>query len=251
MNYTSTVKKTDDRVLAPNPTDYRKSVLYNAYDVTELLRAGNNVIGTVLGNGRFFTMRQNYKPQKINTFGFPKMRLQLEIEYANGTKRTIISDETWRLNVNGPIRTNNEYDGEEYDATKELRGWNLPGYADASWLRPQIVAAPSGILTAQMSPPMKVMDTIHPILVKSLGSGKYIMDMGQNFTGWLSMKVKGKKGEKVMLRFAESLQPDGSLYVANLRDAKVTDIYTLKGEGTEVWQPSFVYHGFRYVEISN
>ena len=85
-------KKTDERVLAPNPTDYRKSVLYNTYDVTELLRAGNNVIGTVLGNGRFFTMRQNYKPQKINTFGFPKMRLQLEIEYFNGTKRTIISD---------------------------------------------------------------------------------------------------------------------------------------------------------------
>lgn len=115
--------KVGDQVLAPNPTDYRKSVLYNTYDVTQLVKSGKNAIATVLGNGRFFTMRQNYKTHKHNNFGFPKMLLQLEIEYVNDTKQTVVSDETWKLNVDGPIRTNNEYDGEEYDAAKEFPGW--------------------------------------------------------------------------------------------------------------------------------
>ncbi|HEX2628427.1 MAG TPA: family 78 glycoside hydrolase catalytic domain [Chitinophagaceae bacterium] len=243
-------QKIGDQVLAPIPTDYRKSVFYNTHDVTNQLKSGNNVIATVLGNGRFFTMRQDYKPQKINTFGFPKMLLQLEIEYTNGTKKLIASDETWKLNVDGPIRTNNEYDGEEYDATKELKGWNNVGYNDVKWIKPQIVAKPEGRILAQSAPPMKVMKTIQPVSIKNIGDGKYILDMGQNFSGWLQLKVKGKRGEKVKLRFAESLQPNGELYVANLRDARVTDIYTLKGEAVEIWHPSFIYHGFRYAEIT-
>jgi alpha-L-rhamnosidase len=243
--------KIGDQVLAPAPTDYRKSVLYNTHDVTMQIKDGENVIATVLGNGRFFTMRQNYKPQKINTFGFPKMLLQLEIEYANGTKKTIISDDTWKLNVDGPIRTANEYDGEEYDATKELTGWNNTGYDDNKWLKPELVAAPAGKIVPQMNEQMKVMQTIKPIAINKISDQKYILDMGQNFSGWIKMNVQGKRGDAVKLRFAESLQKNGELYVANLRDAKVTDVYTLKGEGTETWQPSFVYHGFRYVEINN
>jgi alpha-L-rhamnosidase len=243
-------KRISDYVLTPSPTDYRKSVLYNSFDVTNNIKAGNNVIATVLGNGRFFTMRQNYKTQKWNTFGFPQLLLQLEIEYANGTKKTIISDETWKLNVDGPIRSNNEYDGEEYDATKELTGWMNAGFNDTKWLKPQLVKAPEGKLVAQMTPPMKVMETFDVKEIKKVGEGKYVLDIGQNFSGWIKMKVKGKRGDKVSLRFAESLQPNGELYIANLRDAKVTDIYTLKGGETEIWQPSFVYHGFRYVEVT-
>jgi len=243
--------KIGNQVLAPAPTDYRKSVLYNTHDVTKQLKEGNNVIATVLGNGRFFTMRQDYKPKKINTFGFPKMLLQLEIEYANGTKKTIISDETWKLNVDGPIRTANEYDGEEYDATKEQKGWNNIGFNDANWLKPELVSTPEGQIIAQMSEPMKVMQTIKPISINKISNGKYILDMGQNFSGWIKIKVQGKRGDMVKLRFAESLQKNGELYVANLRDAKVTDAYTLKGGGPETWHPSFVYHGFRYVEINN
>ena len=244
-------EKISDHLLAPAPTDYRKSVFYNTHDVTDKINKGDNTIATVLGNGRFFTMRQNYKPQKINTFGFPKMLLQLEIEYADGTKRIIVSDDTWKLNVNGPVRTNNEYDGEEYDATRELKGWNNTGYNDATWLKPQLVKAPAGKIVAQMVSPMRIMQTIKPLWVKNISTGKYIMDMGQNFAGWVKMNVNGKKGTAVKLRFAESLQPNGELYVANLRDARVTDIYTLKGDGKETWRPSFVYHGFRYVEITN
>lgn len=242
--------KVGNNVLTPSPTDYRKTVLYSTYNVTSLLHSGTNAIATVLSNGRFFTMRQNYKPKKINTFGYPKLLLQLEIEYTNGTTKTVISDETWKLNVDGAIRSANEYDGEEYDATKELTGWNNIGYNDANWLQPELVKAPDGVVRSQMNEPMKVMQIITPVSIKQLNDSKFILDMGQNFSGWLQIKVKGKAGTKVTLRFAESLQQNGSLYTANLRDAKATDVYVLKGGETEIWHPSFVYHGFRYVEIN-
>lgn len=237
-------------VLAPAPTDYSKVVKYTTYDVTSQVKHGSNAIGTVLGNGRFFAMRQQYKPQKWHTFGYPKLLLQLEVEYADGKKSIIKSDESWKLTADGPIRTNNEYDGEEYDATKELQGWNTVGYNDSKWLTPQLVKAPGGKLEGQMNEPQRVVENIKPLSVKLLKPGTYIMDMGQNMAGWVQMKVRGKRGDQVTFRFAEILQGNGELYVANLRDAKVTDIYTLKGEGEEVWEPSFVYHGFRFVEIT-
>ncbi|MBS1503516.1 MAG: glycoside hydrolase family 78 protein, partial [Bacteroidetes bacterium] len=243
-------KTIGEQVLAESPTDYTKSVKYNTFDVTDDIMEGNNTIATVLGNGRFFTMRPKYKPKKIKEFGFPKMLLQLEITYTDGSKKTIGSDDSWKFTADGPIRTNNEYDGEEYDATKELTGWKSSGYDDSKWLKPQLVASPGGRLEAQMNAPIKIMTTITPVSIKPLKPGVWIMDMGQNMAGWVQMKVRGKRGDKVVLRFAETLQKDGSLYVANLRDAKATDIYTLKGEGEEIWHPVFVFHGFRYVEIT-
>lgn len=243
-------KKIGDGVLAPAPTDYSKTILYNTFDVTPHFRQGTNAIGVVLGNGRFFAMRQNFKPHKWHTFGFPKMLLQVEIEYTDGSKTTVVSDKTWKATADGPIRTNNEYDGEEYDATKELTGWHRMGFNDSRWLKADVVKAPGGKLTAQVNPPMKVMDTVRPVAIKLISSGKYILDMGQNMAGWIRLRVEGKRGDKVTLRFAESLQPNGELYLANLRDAKVTDVYTLKGGGAESWRPSFVYHGFRYVEVT-
>jgi alpha-L-rhamnosidase len=242
-------KKVGDQVLAPAPTDYRKSVLYNAFDVTQQIKNGGNAIAAVLGNGRFFTMRQDYKPKKINTFGYPKMRLQLRIEYANGQNEWVVSDGSWKLCVDGPIRSNNEYDGEEYDATKALKGWANIGFNDSKWLTPELVDAPSGRISAQPNEPMKVMQTFKPISIKKVGD-KYILDAGQNLAGWLQIKVHGKRGQQVKMKFAESLQQDSKLYLANLRDAKVTDVYTLSGEGIETWHPQFVYHGFRYVEVS-
>ncbi|MES2894039.1 MAG: family 78 glycoside hydrolase catalytic domain [Bacteroidota bacterium] len=249
--YINGKKTMRNNVLVPAPTDYRKSVLYNTYNVTEAVRGGDNVIAAVLGNGRFFTMRQEYKPKKINNFGFPKMILQLEIEYTNGERKLVVSDESWKLTTEGPIRTNNEYDGEEYDATKEIQGWANTGYNDSHWINPGLVGAPGGKLRAQMTPSMKVKKMIRPVAIHKTTNGAYVLDMGQNFAGWLKMTVKGKRGRTVSLRFAESVQADGTLYLANLRDAKVTDVYTLKGGATETWEPSFVYHGFRYVSIEN
>ncbi len=243
-------QKVGDQVLAPVPTDYTKGVKYNTFDVTKLLQADKNIIGTVLGNGRFYTMRQDYKPYKIKTFGYPKMLLNLDIEYTDGTKETISTDESWKVTADGPIRTNNEYDGEEYDATKEMPNWNKVGFEDKNWLKAQLVQEAGGMFEAQMTDNMKVMETIKPVSIKNLKANTYILDMGQNMAGWLRMRVNGKKGDKIGLRFAETLQSNGELFVRNLRDAKVKDVYTLKGEGQETWEPSFVYHGFRYVEIT-
>ncbi|SFE16877.1 alpha-L-rhamnosidase [Chitinophaga sp. CF118] len=242
--------RTGTDVLTQAPTDYTKSIKYNTYDVTNALKKGNNTLGAVLGNGRYFTMRQAYKPKKIRTFGYPKLLLQLEIEYENGIHQTIISDDSWKMTADGPIRTNNEYDGEEYDATKEMPGWNNTAFNDSHWMKASLVQSPGGRLEAQMNEPIRVMERIKPVTIREITPGVYIMDMGQNMVGWLQLKVKGSKGQQVSIRFAETVKKDGTLYMDNLRDAKVTDKYTLKGGAEETWAPSFVYHGFRYVEIT-
>jgi alpha-L-rhamnosidase len=242
--------KIGDQVLAPVPTDYTKNVKYNVFDVTSQLKEGKNMLGTILGNGRFFAMRQDYKPYKIKSFGFPKMALQLFVEYTDGTKDIIRTDDTWKLTTDGPILSNNEYDGEEYDARKEMKGWNTTNFDDKSWVNTRYVQEPGGFYEAQMTPNMKIMGEVKPISIKATPKGTYILDMGQNMVGWLQLKVKGKSGDQITMKFAESLQKDGSLYIANLRDAKTTDIYTLKGEGEEIWEPRFIFHGFRFVEIS-
>jgi alpha-L-rhamnosidase len=238
-------------VLKPAPTDYTKSVRYNTYDVTENIKEGKNTIAAILGNGRYYTMRQAYKPYKIRTFGYPRMLLQLEVRFADGKETIFSTDDSWKVTADGPIRSNNEYDGEEYDATKEMPGWNNTGFDDSNWLNAEYVQAPGGNYQAQMNENMKVMETFSPVTINRLKNGTYIMDMGQNMVGWLKMRVRGKRGDRVSLRFAETLKDNGELYTENLRDAKVTDIYTLKGDDEEIWEPSFVYHGFRYVEIKD
>ncbi len=243
-------KQIGDQVLSPVPTDYRKSVMFNSFDVTQYLQKGKNAIGVVLGNGRFFNMRQNYKPHKILTFGFPKLIFQMEIEYTDGSRQTIISDQTWKISVNGPIISNNDFDGEEYDARKEMPGWNKTGFNDSKWMKSGLVQAPGGTLTAQKTGNMKIHEILKPVGIKHLQADTFILDLGQNMVGWLQLKAKGIKGTEIKLRFAESLKKDGRLYTDNLRSAWCTDTYTMKGDGLETWQPSFVWHGFRYVQIT-
>ena len=245
-------QKIGDQELSPTPTDYDKAVKYNTFDVTDHIVRGTNALATTLGNGRFFSVRigaVDYIPD-VRHFGFPKMLLQLELEYADGSRQTVVSDGTWKVTADGPIRANNEYDGEEYDATKEMPGWNAVGFNDAGWLPAELVAAPGGKLEAQTNPNIKVMETVKPVAIKSLDNGVYVLDMGQNMVGWLRMKVKGSRGDRVKLRFSETINADGSIYLANIRGALVTDIYTLKGGDREIFEPSFTYHGFRYVEIT-
>ena len=239
-----------EQVLAPAPTDYRKTILYNTYDVTPQLQK-ENAIGVILGNGRFYTMRQNYKPYKIPTFGYPKLRLNLIVEYTDGSRQTITSDISWKLTTEGPIRSNNEYDGEEYDARKELGDWNRAGYDDTNWIPAGRVSIPSGTLRAQMMPGMKVTESLKPVSIRKQGD-KQILDIGQNMAGWLRIRIKGQAGDSIRLRFAERLQPDGEIFTKNLRDAHCTDIYVVSRREPQdaTWAPRFVYHGFRYVEIS-
>lgn len=243
-------KKVGEEVLTPSPTDYNKNVKYNTYDVTTYLQEGKNAVGVILGNGRFFAMRQNEKPYKIKTFGFPKMLLNIHIVYSDGSTTNIDTDDSWKGTADGPIRANNEYDGEEYDATKEATGWNKAGFDDSKWLKAEFVQEPSGTMEAQMNENMRVMNTLKPVAVKAISGGRFILDMGQNMVGWLQIKVKGQKGKQLKMRFAESLQENGELFTANLRNAKCTDLYTFKGSEPELWEPTFAYRGFRYVELS-
>ena len=221
--------------------------------MTEQLSSGENALGVVLGNGRFFTMRQDYKPYKIKTFGFPKLLLNLVVEYADGTTEVISTDNSWKGTADGPIRSNNEYDGEEYDARKEMPGWDAVNFDDGDWLDAEWVQEPGGAYQSQLNANMEIVKELRPVSIQALpGSGerRYLLDMGQNFAGWMRMKVVGHRGDVVTLRFAESLDENGELMTAPLRDAMATDRYVLKGDYFEEWEPKFVYHGFRYVEVS-
>jgi alpha-L-rhamnosidase len=239
--------KVGDHVLSPGLTDYDKHVLYVTFDVTKQIAAGRNAIGLMLGNGRYRAPRLE---AKTRNFGDPKAILHLDVEYQDGSRASMVSDETWKLSTAGPIRANNEYDGEEYDARMEQPGWNRAGFDDSKWEPAHIVAAPAGVLSAQMAEPLRITETLRPVSVKMLKPGVYIFDMGQNMVGWCRLRVNGPKGTQVTLRHAETLNPDGSLYTANLRTARATDLFTLKGEGAEVWEPRFTYHGFRFVEMT-
>ncbi len=242
-------EKVGDQVLAPAPTFYTKTIIYNSFDVTDLL-ASDNAIGVALGNGHYYTTRRSIYGVEWVNFGFPKVRLNLIIEYEDGTSETIATDPSWKFTADGPIRANNEYDGEIYDARKEFGAWTGVGFDDSEWHRAERADNPQGTLRGAMAPNMKVIRTLSPVTVTQLGD-KYILDMGQNSTGWLRIKVKGEEGHEITLRYAETLQENGELYTANLRSAKATDTYICNGhEDGVTWTPTFTYHGYRYVEVS-
>ena len=242
-------QKIGDQVLAPALSEYNKRTYYMTFDVTGNLANGKNAVGVILGNGRYFAPRTD-APTGTKTYGYPKLLLQINIEYTDGSRETVYSDESWKLTTDGPIIANNEYDGEIYDARKEISGWNLAGFDDSGWQKAELVEKPGKLLRAQPNEPIKITETIKPVKISEPKPGMYIFDMGQNMVGWVKLKVQGKRGTKVKLRFAEALKDDGTLYLDNIRGAKVTDIYILKGSGEEIWQPRFTYHGFRYVEVS-
>ena len=245
-----------DGVLQPVPSDYRKTIYYNTYDVTEsiekypLMCEGPGkclCLGIVLGNGRYFPMQQ-HKPYKIHTFGYPKCRINVIVEYTDGTTQRLQTDDKgWKITANGPIRANNEYDGEEYDARREMMGWSEVGYDDSKWMKAERTDIPQAYLRSQMTPGMKVLQQINP---SSLNG--HIVDIGQNIAGWLKVRVRGQKGDTIRIAYAERLNDDGSLYRENFRNARSTDIYVCNGEeGKEGrwWTPTFVYHGFKYAEV--
>lgn len=249
--------KISNDIFAPTATDYTKRVNYNVYDVKNLLAENQNTIGVILGNGRFFSMRMENvpggdpldSPAQVH-YGFPKLLMQLDIEYQNDEKTTIVSDTSWKITTKGPIIANNEFDGEEYDANLELNGWNKNGYDASDWKTVQKVIAPAGKLVAQSNPNITTMHVLKPIAINEVSKGRYVVDMGQNMVGWLAVRLKGTKNKPVTLRYAETTQKDGNIYTANLRGARTTDIYTPAVDGTFSYEPRFAYHGFRYVEIT-
>ena len=243
-------QRVGEQVLAPAPTDYRRTVLYNAFDVTKLL-AQQNAIGVVLGNGRYYTMQQDKKPYKITNFGYPTLRLNLIVEFTDGSRKTISTDEKWKICLDGAIRSNNEYDGETFDARKEFAEWTKVGFDDSKWQNAERTAIPYGTLRGAMSENMKVLQQLKPKSLTRKGD-KLILDMGQNMAGWLKCRMAALgKGDSVVIRFAEKLDSTGNIWVENLRHAQSTDRYYANGEEQgRWWHPTFVYHGFRYAEIT-
>ncbi len=238
-------KKVGADVLAPAVSGYDKRVYYLTYDVTSQLKRGGNAIGVMLGSGRFYALRPELK-----NYGFPKLLMQLEVTYTDGSIETVATDESWKLTTDGPITAQNEYDGERYDARKKQKGWNSTGFDAAGWQTAKLVAPPAGVLAAQGIAPIRVTETMKPKAITEPKPGVYVFDMGQNMVGWMRLTVSGPRGTAVTLSHGETLKPDGSLYTANLRTADARDIYTLNGEGKEVYEPRFTYHGFRYVQVA-
>lgn len=259
-----------DRVLDPGWTDYSKRVLYSTYDVTSQIVQGQNCLGIMLGNGwynplplkmwAFLNLREHL------TIGRPRGIAQLEIEYADGTRQIVVTDETWKT-APGPILRNSLYLGEVYDARREVPAWDRPGCDDAKWSTAAHATEPVGPLQAQMAPPIRVTRKLKPAGRTEPKPGVFIFDMGQNFAGWARLRVRGPAGTTVKLRFGELLAPDGTLNVMTTVAGQIkagnenteneypklayqSDTYTLSGKGDEVYLPRFTWHGFRYVEVT-
>jgi alpha-L-rhamnosidase len=225
-----------DLILDPAQTDYNKIALYSTYDITDKLQE-NNAIGVILGNGRCV---------ELYGYDFPKLIIQLHIQYKDGAIGLIITDESWKIST-GPILENGVYYGEKYDARFEIPGWDKPDFDDIAWDNVAVVEGHK--LASQLMQPIQITKVILPQGMGSPQPGMYVYDFGQNFTGFVRLKVRGPRGIQVTLRFAENINKDGTLNLATNRSAPVNEIYILKGDGEEEYQPHFTYHGFRYVEL--
>ena len=227
-------------------TDYTKTVYYNTYDVTSLLRKGNNAIGTVLGNGYVLGFNAG-----CTSYGLPRLKAQLVVETVKGVV-TIVTDGEWKVTTEGPIQRNNLWNGERYEAAREVKGWTTAAFDDSRWQQAQTLTAPVGIEMPQPCPGMQIQKVFKAKSVRRTSAGTYIIDMGQNMVGQLRVRLVGKKDVPVVIRHAEILDPkdNDKLYVANLRSAKCTDTYVPAIDGTFTYQPQLTYQGFRYVEIS-
>lgn len=239
-------KRTGDNVLDPAYTTYSKRVLYSTYDVTSDLKQGANALGILLGGG--WATLSNGKAFR-GYYSRPAFLLQMNVELQGGRRLSLASDGSWKA-AQGPILSDSVYDGEVYDARREAPGWDAPGFDDSSWRNAEVVAGSQGVLSAEMMPPIRVVDEIVPVAMTSPEPGVYVYDMGQNMSGWARLRVRGARGARVELRYAELLYPDGMINRANLRRAKCRDIYILKGGVWEDYQAHFTYHGFRYVEVT-
>jgi alpha-L-rhamnosidase len=238
-----------DHVLAPAKTPYHRHILYDTYDVTELLSQGANAIGVHLGNGWYDPYKKWWQEYRMQWFGYKKALVQLHVTYTDGTERIIASDEHWKT-ARGPVLYNCVYDGEVYDANAEKRGWSKPGYDDSAWDQAVVMDQPRAKLRSHLMPPIRINEVRSPVKITEPIPGMKVYDLGQNFTGWVRVAMKGKKGTKVFLRFSEELHDDGTLDFTCNEKAKATVEYVMKGEGLEVYESRFTYFGFQYVAIT-
>lgn len=239
-------QKVGNSFLSPGWTNYDKTVLYNSYDVTSLLKQGKNAIGAIVGNGFYNINRERYRKLVI-TWGNPKLIGQLRIQYTDGTEQVFVTGPDWKT-APSPITYTSIYGGEDYDARLEQADWNVAGFNDVGWKSAVLVTAPSGKLVEECDYPLEIKETFSAKTIKKLGDGAYLYDFGQNASGIVELKVKGKKGQEVRMTPSELIKADGQPN-QSATGSPTYFSYILKGDGVETWRPRFTYTGFRYVKV--
>lgn len=248
-------QKIGDHVLDPSVTRYDLRASYVTYDVTDYLTRGANAIGVMLGTGWYNChTKEVWNFEQAPWRDNPKLLLQLHLTLADGTTRVVTSNAEWKVGT-GALVFDGLRNGETYDARLERAGWNIAGYDDRDWPLASIVPSPGGVLVSQQMPPCKVVETITPVAVTEVKPGVFVYDLGQNIAGWGQLTVSGPAGTEITLRYAERLADDGDVDQSHIGlfiksgDCQ-TDRYILKGDGVEIWEPRFTYHGFQYVQMT-
>ncbi|MBK8883826.1 MAG: glycoside hydrolase family 78 protein [Bacteroidales bacterium] len=244
----------DKRVMAPEWTDYNKRVQYQVYDVTALLEAGKNAIGAQLADGWYAGMLgptrwSEYFPKR-GAYGLNRrLFFQMVVKYADGDKETFISDSTWKILRDGPVRLADNFLGETYDAGKEIPGWNTVSFDDSLWDNAAAEKHEDLNLVPQINQPVRILETLESKSVTKTKNGCYLFDVGENIAGWCNIQLDGNPGDKIVLRHGEILDDNGELYTENLGAAIQTDTVILGPSGKLIYEPRFTYHGFRFVEV--
>ena len=244
-----------DHVLDPGYTNFDSRTLYVTHDVTANLREGANAIGVVLGGGWYDMPTPDlWDGHKAPWRRSPRALIQVNVTMADGASQTLQTDENWRVSTGGPVVFNSVRGGEIYDARKECKGWDQPGYQDKQWRKALVVEAPKGSMTAQYGPAIKVMKTVKPVKLCTPRPGVYVFHMGQNLAGWARIKLRCEAGTTVKMKYGERLGAEGMVVQNGLNRFTLgrfqTDTYVAKGGGEEIWEPGFNYHAFRYVEVT-
>jgi alpha-L-rhamnosidase len=254
-------KRVGKDYFTPGWTDYTKRVYYQTYDVTGLIKQGGNTIGAILADG-WYAGYIGFSKRREHYGSEPRLFVQLEIEYADGSMQTVVTDNSWKA-IYGPHLEADFLMGETYDARREMADWDQDGFDDSNgstyspsraksrdWHTVAVTDKVQGQLQSYPGVTVQKILEIKPKKLSEPQNGVYVFDMGQNFAGWVRLKVKAEAGTKIVLRFAEMLNPDGTIYTKNLRGTRCTDTYIAAGRSEEVWEPRFTYHGFRYVEVT-
>jgi len=240
-------QRVGDAFLTPGWTSYNKRLQYQVYDVANLLKTGDNAIGVMLGSGWYrgfigFSGQKNFYGKDISLF------FQLNIEYTDGTKESIVSDGSWKSST-GSIKSSDIYNGETIDRRNEKEGWLMTGYDDASWKGVKTADFNNANLIATYNEPIRKHEIFKPVRIFTTPKGEKVIDFGQNLVGWVIFKVKGNAGDKITISHAEVLDKSGNFYTDNLRAAKAQDEFILKGGEVETFEPHFTFHGFQYVKV--
>ena len=243
-------ERVGDYELAPGWTDYRKRIDYQAYDVTDQVRAGDNVFGAEVASGWYTGNLAMFGPDVYGSE--TSLIAELVVDYADGTSAVVGTDGSWKTTP-GPTRTADMLDGESYDArvADEVAGWDETAYEADEWGDVVVRDEPVDLLEPQTDDPVRVTEELTDTeQIDSPTDGAYLYDLGQNMVGHVRITLQGEPGQTVRIRHGEVLNPDGTLYTANLRSAKATDYYTFASDEPETFEPSFTFHGFRYIEIT-